>query len=170
MVGARGSARTWQDPLKESTRAREAYFVEYAKAIRPAATMPLMVTGGFRTREAMEAALNDGALDVVGVARPLCGDTQCPGQLIRGEIDALPAYEHTLVVREEDAPGLSPAHRAMLQQHGQQGWFCVNIVRMGDGREPALGMTCLEAAQAYDDNEAATNERRLAAARLVEAQ
>jgi 2,4-dienoyl-CoA reductase-like NADH-dependent reductase (Old Yellow Enzyme family) len=163
MVGQRGSARTWQDPLKESTRAREAYFVEYAKAIRPAATMPLMVTGGFRTREAMQAALREGALDVVGVARPLCGDTECPGQLIRGEIDAMPAYEKTLLVRDEDAPDLAPAQRAMLQQHGQQGWFCVNIVRMGDGKEPALDMSCLEAARAYDENEAATNARRLAA-------
>jgi 2,4-dienoyl-CoA reductase-like NADH-dependent reductase (Old Yellow Enzyme family) len=170
MVGARGSARTWQDPLKESTRAREAYFVEYAKAIRPAATMPLMVTGGFRTREAMESALAEGALDVVGLARPLCGDTDCPGQLLRGEIDELPAYEKTLVLREEDVPDLGPAQRAMLQQHGQQGWFCVNIVRMGDGKEPDLEMGCVEAARAYDENEAATNEARKAARSVAAAQ
>ena len=73
-------------------------------------------------------------------------------------------------LREEDAPDLSPSHRAMLQQHGQQGWFCVNIVRMGDGKEPALDMGCLEAAQAYDDNEAATNDRRRAALGLAAAQ
>ena len=36
---------------KESTIAREAYFLEYAKNIREAVSLPLMVTGGFRSRE-----------------------------------------------------------------------------------------------------------------------
>ena len=58
----------------------------------------------------------------------------------------------------------------MLQQHGQQGWFCVNIVRMGDGKEPDLDMGCVEAARAYDENEAATNEARKAARSVAAAQ
>ena len=41
-------------------------------------------------------------------------DDQLTLKLIRGEIDAMPAYENNLVVREEDAPDLSPSHRAML--------------------------------------------------------
>jgi hypothetical protein len=44
-------------PVRRSTRAREAYFLEYATAIRRVARMPLMVTGGFRTRAGMAAAL-----------------------------------------------------------------------------------------------------------------
>ncbi|MDA0339891.1 MAG: NADH:flavin oxidoreductase/NADH oxidase family protein [Proteobacteria bacterium] len=163
MVGQKGNAKTWQDPLKHSTQVREAYFVDYAKAIAPAATMPLMVTGGFRTRDAMMAALNDGGVDVIGLARPLCGDPDSPAKLLRGEIDVLPAYEKDLLITEKDAPDLTPFQRAMLQQHGQQGWFCMKIIEMGDGFEPDLDMTCMEAVQAYDENEFNTNEARKAA-------
>ena len=48
---------------RESTRLREAYFLEYAVGIRAALdaaappTLPLLVTGGWRTARAMRAAL-----------------------------------------------------------------------------------------------------------------
>ena len=122
-----------------------------------------MVTGGFRTKDAMLAALNDGGIDVIGRARPLCGDPDSPAKLLAGEIDALPAYEQHLVVTEDDAPDLNPVQRAMLQGHGQQGWFCMKIIEMGDGKEPDLSMTCLDAARAYDQNEKTTNEALKAA-------
>lgn len=161
MVGGVGNAATYEDPLKESTAQREAYFVDYAKAIRPAATMPLMVTGGFRTREAMEHAVSEGLVDVVGIARPLCGDPESPGKLLRGEIDALPDYENILDVTEEDAPNLKPHQRMALAAAGRQGWFCLNIIRIGQGKEADMDLSCMDAAQQYDENEAATNDRRL---------
>ena len=57
-----------EDEVRDSTRRREATFLEYAKAIKPVAAMPLMVTGGFRTLEGMEAALREGHTDVIGCA------------------------------------------------------------------------------------------------------
>ncbi|OAQ87410.1 NADH:flavin oxidoreductase/NADH oxidase [Purpureocillium lilacinum] len=55
----------------EKTLAREAFFLEFAKAIRKALpTTVLMVTGGFRTRRGMEAAIAEGSCDLVGLARP----------------------------------------------------------------------------------------------------
>ena len=33
--------------------------------------MPLMVTGGFRSTESVEAALAESSIDVIGLARPL---------------------------------------------------------------------------------------------------
>jgi hypothetical protein len=148
--------------LKESTLKREAYFVEYAKAIRPAATMPLMVTGGFRTRDAMEHAVGEGSVDLIGIARPLCGAPESPGQLLRGEIDALPDYENMLDVTEADAPQLKPHQREALTGAGRQGWFCLNIIRMGQGLEADMDLSCMDAAAAYVASEAATNEKRLA--------
>ena len=61
--------------VRPSTRIREAYFLEYAEAIKRVAQMPLMVTGGFRSRAGMEAALRSGVCDVIGIARPLCTHT-----------------------------------------------------------------------------------------------
>lgn len=56
---------------KESTTAREAFFLDFAKAIRNEfPNLPLLVTGGFRSRKVMEGALSGNALDIVGMARP----------------------------------------------------------------------------------------------------
>ena len=58
-------------PAKASTAAREAFFIDFANAIRSHFVhVPLMVTGGFRTRGGMESAVRDGACDMVGVGRP----------------------------------------------------------------------------------------------------
>ena len=75
-----------------STAAREAYFVDFAKAMQDAVSVPLMVTGGFRTRAAMEQALAIGAADVIGLGRPLCVQTDGPKQLLEG-VEELPRYE-----------------------------------------------------------------------------
>jgi len=62
--------------VRESTRQREAYFLTYAKTIQDAIDIPLMVTGGFRSRETMREAVMSGELDIVGLARPLCVDPE----------------------------------------------------------------------------------------------
>ena len=55
----------------DSTRAREAYFLDYARTVRQlAGDVPLAVTGGFRSRAAIQEALRAGDCDVVGLARP----------------------------------------------------------------------------------------------------
>jgi 2,4-dienoyl-CoA reductase-like NADH-dependent reductase (Old Yellow Enzyme family) len=71
-------------PQKASTAAREAYFVDFAKTMRAALTMPLLVTGGFRTARAMNTALETGGADVIGLGRPLCVDTAGPAKLLAG--------------------------------------------------------------------------------------
>jgi 2,4-dienoyl-CoA reductase-like NADH-dependent reductase (Old Yellow Enzyme family) len=67
-----------------STAAREAYFVDFAKAMRAEVAIPLMVTGGFRSKAAMEHALATGAADVIGLGRPLCVATDGPAKLLNG--------------------------------------------------------------------------------------
>ena len=54
---------------KESTVASEAYFLEYAQDIRKAVSLPLMVTGGFRTKEGIEDALESNICQIVGIGR-----------------------------------------------------------------------------------------------------
>lgn len=43
--------------MRESTRKREAYFLDYSQTIREVCDCPLMVTGGFRTRTFIEEAI-----------------------------------------------------------------------------------------------------------------
>lgn len=82
-------------PQKASTTAREAYFVDFAKTMRASLTMPLMVTGGFRTARAMNTALEQGGADLIGLGRPLCVDTAGPAKLLAGA-DELDRWENKL--------------------------------------------------------------------------
>jgi hypothetical protein len=74
---------------------REAYFVDFAIAMRERVSVPLMVTGGFRRRDVIEEAIRSGATDLVGLGRPMCVDTDAPRQLLSG-IASLERYEDRL--------------------------------------------------------------------------
>lgn len=122
--------------VRASTRVREAYFLAYAEAIRAVAKMPLMVTGGFRSRAGMEAALASGALDVIGVARPLCTHPDCVRQLLERRIDRLPAYEQRLHLAAQGwrSPASPWLALKMVNVLGAQGWYCQQIERLAQGR------------------------------------
>ncbi len=134
MIGGRGA-----DEIRGSTIAREAYFLSYAEGIRQATSIPLMVTGGFRTREAMDAALAEGNVDVIGIGRPLCADTDAPLRLLSNEQSEMVAYEQQI----------KPSKGAL-------GWFCLNIIRHAEGKDADREMTGEEAIHAYLANEEKT--------------
>jgi 2,4-dienoyl-CoA reductase-like NADH-dependent reductase (Old Yellow Enzyme family) len=95
LLGLAGIEQEEPQKVAQSTLMREAYFVEFALAMQAAVSIPLMVTGGFRTRAAMEQALESGAADVIGIGRPLCVDTDAPARLLAGASE-LERYEDHL--------------------------------------------------------------------------
>jgi 2,4-dienoyl-CoA reductase-like NADH-dependent reductase (Old Yellow Enzyme family) len=71
---------------KASTIQREAFFLDFAKIIRERfPDLVLMVTGGFRTRGAMEEAVATGACDLIGLARPAAAVPRLPKEVILNE-------------------------------------------------------------------------------------
>ena len=52
---------------RQSSREREAYFLDYARRIRAVVTTPILLTGGMRSRAVMDAALASGSVDVIGL-------------------------------------------------------------------------------------------------------
>ena len=68
--------------VKESTVKREAYFLDYAEKAQKLLRIPLIVTGGFRSAPAMNAALASGATDMIGMARPLAVDPDLSSKLV----------------------------------------------------------------------------------------
>jgi 2,4-dienoyl-CoA reductase-like NADH-dependent reductase (Old Yellow Enzyme family) len=84
-----------EQSVAASTRAREAYFVDFAEAMRKEINVPLMVTGGLRRLDAMNAALETGCADMIGIGRPMCVVTDAPTQLLNG-VSELPRFEDTL--------------------------------------------------------------------------
>ena len=95
LLGVAGQEAEDEQVVAPSTAAREAYFVDFAKAMQAEVSVPLMVTGGFRSRVAMEQALTSGAADVIGLGRPLCVDTDAPARLLEGA-EQLARYEDGL--------------------------------------------------------------------------
>ena len=92
LLGIEGKEEFSDQDVAPSTAAREAYFVDFAQAMQKEVSIPLMVTGGFRARSTMMAALESGAADLIGLARPLCTLPNAPQQLIDG-LDSLPTPE-----------------------------------------------------------------------------
>jgi 2,4-dienoyl-CoA reductase-like NADH-dependent reductase (Old Yellow Enzyme family) len=114
------SGGTYEAPamvgMRASTRAREAYFLEFAaRARREVPSLPLMVTGGFRTPAAMEEALASGALDVVGLARPLAMDPDFPRRALAGDAAPVKLARDKIGVRLLD--GILSAQAYVEQMH-----------------------------------------------------
>jgi hypothetical protein len=147
-------------PVAETTRRREAYFLAYAADIKPQVKMPVMVTGGFRTRTAMIEALRTSATDVIGLGRPMCTEPDLPRRLLNGQIERGPIWEQSL--RLEDGvlgPDADSTSLRQFEAWGKQGWFCLQLIRMGDGLAPDLEMSVFDGFHGYAQNEASTAER-----------
>lgn len=130
--------------VRASTAAREAYFVDFAKAMKAELTvMPLMVTGGFRSRIAMDHALSTGAADLIGIGRPLCGAPDACHDLLSGGA-GLPCFEKQLSL----LPGwLRWAERikivGAIAGFAVQFWYYAQIDSIGRTGKPRLSQSPL---------------------------
>ncbi len=146
MMDMDGIEARYEEEKRASTRKREAYFLVYAEEMRAAVKTPLMVTGGFRSRAGMEAALASGSCDVIGIARPLCVDPAIPAKLLRGEVETAPSYEKALRI----GPGLlGPASGVdvirALNGFATMAFFYRNLFRLADDRDAKEQMALLPA-------------------------
>ncbi|OBB19334.1 NADH:flavin oxidoreductase/NADH oxidase family protein [Mycolicibacterium elephantis] len=110
----------------ESTRAREAYFLDYAERVRARARMPLMLTGGLRSAAGMQAALQSGAIDVCGLARPLVLEPDIAQRFLASDETV-----STAVPRRGRIPRLAGAAETI--------WYTEQIHRISRGRTPKPG-------------------------------
>jgi 2,4-dienoyl-CoA reductase-like NADH-dependent reductase (Old Yellow Enzyme family) len=137
------------EPAEEqrpSTKAREAYFLQYAEEAARVAKMPLMVTGGFRSREAMDAALSSGGADLIGLARPLCVDPDICTKLLSGSLAAAPNYEKSLRLGDGFwGPNSRNDFIKALNGFAAMSYYYQNIFRIADGKAPRERMALLPA-------------------------
>ena len=83
MMDADGMEKPDMNGLTASTAAREGYFLQFARAMQARVRIPLMVTGGFRTADAMANAIDRDAVSIIGLGRPLCTDHDGPGRILK---------------------------------------------------------------------------------------
>ncbi len=123
------SGGTYESPAMsgsaaESTRRREAYFLEFAEAVRQITSVPLMVTGGFRTQAGMTDAITTGATDLVGLARPLALEPALPIVLVRDQASSQSSFQ------------LKPLGIKKLDAIAELWWTQHQLHRMGAGKDP----------------------------------
>ncbi len=128
MTGTKGAQRDAAkdaQPIKESTKQREAYFLAFAEKARAAVKTPLVVTGGFRSAEGMAEAISSGAVDFVGLARALAIEPDVPKRLLAGQQP-----------REQVTPkntGIGFIDKMGLMEIT---WYTGQLKRMGRGEQP----------------------------------
>ena len=134
-----------EQPKQASTRAREAYFVDLAKALMAGRTPPLLVTGGFRSLAGMETALESG-IAMVGIARPLCATPDAVADLLDGQSDELPRPEQALRIGPGWLGPNSPFKLARaINGFAAQAWYYQQLRRIAAGGGPAAGLNPLTA-------------------------
>jgi 2,4-dienoyl-CoA reductase-like NADH-dependent reductase (Old Yellow Enzyme family) len=116
---------------RDSSRAREAFFMDYAERVRARTKLPLMLTGGFRSQRAMETAVASGSIDMVGLGRPLILEPELCVRLLRDENAAA------------DPVALSTGNKT-FDGFLQTAWYGAQMRRLASGLEPdrALSRGC----------------------------
>lgn len=126
--------------IKESTHSREAYFLDYAREIKAALSIPIMVTGGFRTVSLMESALADGSLDLIGMGRPFIADPDFPQKIFDESIKMAPALER-------NCPPANDLPRGAVLN-----WFCYQLSLCGAAGNPDISIPVIDGHKRYLEN------------------
>ncbi len=114
--------------VRESTRRREAYFIEFSQQVRAITKMPIMITGGFRSYDFCNQALANGELDFIGMARPFVTNLEALPGFLNGEVKKL----ENLVLRT----GIKA-----FDSTAEGGFYAKQIVRIAQGKEVNMKMS-----------------------------
>ncbi len=150
-----------KDPLaankRESTIKREAYFLDFVPKLRKHVSIPVMVTGGFRSVAAMSQALEKDGVDVIGLGRPLVIDPDGANKILSGEVTRLFSRDNDLVIGNGLLGPRSPiSFLRDLNAWGSLGWYYEHIYNLADGKTPDLSLSAFRALLAYDRQEGRT--------------
>ncbi|MBA2951269.1 NADH:flavin oxidoreductase/NADH oxidase family protein [Streptomyces himalayensis] len=119
-----------------STRAREAYFLEYARTVRGlVGDIPIAVTGGFRSRDGMADAVAAGVCDVVGIGRPTATTPDAADVILTGRAEAVVAHQMRYGMRRVLG---KVADLKALDGVLDLSWHADQLHRLGAGLDPDL--------------------------------
>ena len=112
--------------VKETTKKREAYFIDYAKKAQELIATPIVVTGGFRTQKGMEEAIANGEIDMVGIARPFALVPDLANRIFNGSYETVHAKRIRTGIKRIDKSA------SLLEI----GWYEQQLARMGKSKSP----------------------------------
>jgi 2,4-dienoyl-CoA reductase-like NADH-dependent reductase (Old Yellow Enzyme family) len=129
-------------PARDQSGAPEPYFLAYAQRFARELTVPVMLSGGFRSRTAMIDAVESGAADVIGLARPIAVEPDFPRRILDGTTEVSLAEPQKVGNNIDDL--LSGA------------WYQEQIARLGRGkptlpsRKPVVALAIMLATMLRD--------------------
>lgn len=112
---------------------RGPYFVEFAARAKDCTRIPIMVTGGFKTRAEALAALAEGVADVIGLGRPFIIDPDLPKSWA-----------------SEDGPDPVFPRFEAPPEGGVTAWYTMRLTDIGENREVPRHDDLHAAIAAYD--------------------
>jgi 2,4-dienoyl-CoA reductase-like NADH-dependent reductase (Old Yellow Enzyme family) len=130
-------------PARDQSGAPEPYFLAYAQRFARELTVPVMLSGGFRSRTAMIDAVESGAADVIGLARPIAVEPDFPRRILDGSTEVSVAKPQKVGNKNIDDL-LSGA------------WYQEQIARLGRGkptlpsRKPVVALAIMLATMLRD--------------------
>lgn len=115
--------------VKSSTKAREAYFLDYAAQVRKVCPIPLTVTGGFRSEQAMNAAIESGQVDLIGLAKPFAIMPDLPNRILQGNYQTLQLKPIRTGLKKIDS---------VIGSTLEMGWYFYQMERLSQGKAANL--------------------------------
>ena len=112
---------------KDSTKIREAYFLEYAKKVRSICTVPLVITGGFRSQTFMQEVISNGDLDMVGLGKPFALMPDLPNRIFHNTYQTINTPKPRTGIKM-----LDKTLGSMIEMN----WYMYQMKRIGDGLTP----------------------------------
>lgn len=118
------------------------YFADFSRRAKRLTDIPVMLTGGIKSRAEAVAVIENGIADALGLARTMVLEPGLANNWLGGTggDPVFPAF---------DAP---PAGAVTA-------WYTMRLTALGDGTEAAFTMTAKEALKAYEERDAERSDR-----------
>lgn len=147
MMNTEGLEKADTSGLPASTARREAYFLDFALAMRQSVSIPLMVTGGFRTAAAMDEAVR-GGISIIGIARPMVTEPHAPMRLLEGAPVLEDKQSHVRLGGGWLGPRSPFKTVRAINGFGLLYWQYQQLRRLARGEEPDLRLQLMKAMNA----------------------
>ncbi len=108
--------------MKASTQAREAYFIDFAKKVREVSSLPLLITGGFRSFNFCNQVIENSELDLIGMARPFITNLEDIPEFLLGHVPIL----ENLILRT----GIKS-----FEDAAEGGFYAAQLIRLSKGKK-----------------------------------
>ena len=112
------------------------YFLDFSARARAKTTVPLMVTGGFKTLHQAEEAIAEGKADLIGLARALVIDPDLPRKWKAG------CCENPEFPRFHNPP-----------EGGVTAWYTMQITRIANGESDLAPADLSDAIKVYEERD-----------------